>query len=54
MKVGLVTGSVTPRPRARPWVKVVLPGPEVPDQEQEVARGQDAGQGGGQSTGLLG
>ena len=28
--MGLVTGSVTPRARAKPWVKVVLPAPRSP------------------------
>ena len=30
VKVGLVTGSATPRPAANPWAKVVLPAPRSP------------------------
>lgn len=30
MKLGLVTGSLIPRPEARPLVKVVLPAPTSP------------------------
>ena len=37
MKLGLVTGSLIPRPEARPLVKVVLPAPTSPTSSMTTA-----------------
>ena len=44
VKVGLVTRSLTPSPRATPWTKVVLPAPERYPEQHDVAGSQDRGE----------
>ena len=38
VKLGLVTGSLTPKPSARPRVKVVLPAPTSPTSSITVGK----------------
>ena len=44
VKVGLVTGPATPRPRAKPWANVVLPAPSPPTSSTTSPARPSAGQ----------